>query len=132
MYEFLAEVFKLLLSWILGTLVGMEREQAHKPVGIRTLSLVALGSTFVTIVALKSFPGDIARVLSGLITGIGFLGAGAVIAKGKDIMGLTTAASIWAMAIVGIGIGMGEFLLSSIFAALIYFILIEGKITKKK
>jgi len=125
------QILKLLLAVVLSGLIGIEREKAGKPVGVRTLALVCIGSTLATIIASKYFPTDTLRVISGIVTGIGFLGAGAIIAKGKDVKGLTTAASIWVVAIIGIGVGIGEYLLSIIVAVLVYIILVIDWLRRK-
>ena len=119
----LLNIFKLALAVFMGFFVGRERKRHGKPIGMRTLSLVCSGSAFITIVSLNNFPNETARILAGIITGIGFLGAGSIIAEGSHIRGLTTSATIWAMALVGVGIGLGEFLLSAVAAGMFYVIL---------
>ena len=114
----------LVLATVFGGLVGLERQKHGRPAGVRTHILVCLGSAAV-IVAFESLRGaigaagqpiirmDPARAAAGIITGIGFLGAGTIL-KGKDyVMGLTTAASIWVMAAVGITLGLREYALAS-------------------
>ena len=128
----LADIGKILVAVIIGTVIGMERTKSKKPVGVRTLSMVIVGSTFASMIAINYFGSNAARVVGGIVTGIGFLGAGAIIAVGGDIKGLTTAATIWALAIVGVGIGVGEVFLASFVSLIIYFILIEGRLTKKR
>jgi putative Mg2+ transporter-C (MgtC) family protein len=101
----------ILLATLLGALVGLEREIHGHPAGLRTHILVALGSTLVTLVSVSmadygSRGGDPGRIASQIVTGIGFLGAGAIIREGANIRGLTTAASIWATAMVGIAVGV--------------------------
>jgi putative Mg2+ transporter-C (MgtC) family protein len=118
----LALIGKLLLSALLGSAVGFEREKKHKPAGLRTYMLVCLGSCLITIVSLK-FTNDSARIASGIITGIGFLCAGAIIAHGKDVRGLTTAAGIWTIAAVGLAVGVGEYVLAVVTTTLVYIIL---------
>ena len=119
----LIEIAKILLSFILGSLIGIEREKHHKPVGLRTTSLICVGATYITIIILKYSPEEIARVLAAIITGLGFLGAGTIIANGKTIKGLTTAALVWVMALVGVGIGLGEYVLSLLTTGLFFVIL---------
>ena len=121
------DVMKLLLAVLVGAVIGLERRKAKKSTGSRTLSLVCLASVFVVILALNYFPTEIGRVVAGILTGLGFLGAGAIIAKGGDVSGLTTAATIWAVAIVGIGIGLGEYVTSLVLAGFIFFLLWIGK-----
>lgn len=90
---------------------------------MRTLSLVCISSCLAVIASLKYAPQDAGRVISGIITGIGFLGAGAIISEGKNVRGLTTATTIWTIAIVGVVIGLGYYLLAAIAALLIYLVL---------
>ena len=101
-------VLRLLLSAFLGGLIGVEREIHDHPAGIRTHLLVALGSALFTVLSIVGFPSsddvatDPSRVAAQIVTGIGFLGAGAILKYGPTVRGLTTAASLWAAA----GIGM--------------------------
>lgn len=123
MIEITTNIIKLILAIVIGSIIGTERQKSGKPVGRRTLSLVCVGSTLAIIISLKYFPDDTGRVLAGIITGIGFLGAGAIIATGKDVKGLTTAASIWTVSIIGIVVGLGDYTLAVIVAIIIYTIL---------
>ena len=123
MINTLLDIAKILIAVLIGCFVGYERKKTGKPVGMRTLAVVCAGSTFITIVSLNAFPEDTARILAGIVTGIGFLGAGSIIAEGNHVRGLTTSATIWAMAILGVGIGLGEFILSVVSAAIFYLIL---------
>jgi putative Mg2+ transporter-C (MgtC) family protein len=105
-------VVRLTLAALLGGLLGFEREQAGKAAGIRTHMLVALGSAFFVLISVQAGIGgaDLSRVLQGVITGVGFLGAGTIL-KGNQkgqIYGLTTAAGIWFTAAVGIAAGLGR------------------------
>jgi len=113
---------RLVLATILSSIVGFEREKLSKPAGLRTYMLVCLGSCLITIVSL-SFGNDPARIASGIITGIGFLGAGAIIAQGTNVKGVTTAASLWVISAVGLCVGVGEYLLAIVTTVLIYLIL---------
>lgn len=113
---------KLFLATILGSIVGYEREKKHKPAGFRTYMLVSLGSCLITLISI-SFVDDPSRVASSIVTGIGFLGAGAIIAQGKDVKGLTTAASLWTMAAIGLAVGTGYYLLAIVATLLVYLIL---------
>jgi len=123
-------LLQLGLAALFGGLIGGERESHGRPAGLRTHILVCLGSTAVIIAfqqlqmnlmtgAEEIIKMDPARVAAGIITGIGFLGAGTII-KGKDfVMGLTTAASLWVVASIGIGLGLGQYLLASVVTALV-------------
>lgn len=98
--------WRLLLSTLLGALVGLQREQSGRPAGLRTHTLVCLGSALITLVS-ESYVGDEARISAQIISGIGFLGAGTIIREGRTVRGLTTAASLWAVAGLGIACGRG-------------------------
>lgn len=127
MINVLFDVLKLIIAILVGSIIGRERKKSGKPVGMRTLSLVCSGSAFITILAMNHFPTEAGKILAGVMTGVGFLGAGAIIADGNRVKGLTTAASVWVMTMIGMGIGLADFLLSGIFALLIYIILKVGK-----
>ena len=114
---------KIFLSLLVGAIIGSEREKRHKPVGIRTLALVCVGATLAIIVSLKHMPSDASRVFSGILTGLGFLGAGAIMSEGHNVRGLTTATTIWASAIIGIVIGLGEYLLGLFTGLIVYSML---------
>jgi putative Mg2+ transporter-C (MgtC) family protein len=105
-------VLRLLLAALLGGLVGFQREQAGKAAGLRTHMLVAIGSAFFVMIPHQAgMPiADLSRVLQGIITGVGFLGAGTILKRpmGEHIEGLTTAAGLWLTAAVGSAAGMGR------------------------
>ncbi len=106
----LAVALRLLLAAILGALIGLEREVHEHPAGMRTHLLVSLGSAGFTALSIYAFPSpgaDPARVAAQIVTGIGFLGAGAILKQGVTIHGLTTAASLWVAAAVGMAAGAG-------------------------
>jgi putative Mg2+ transporter-C (MgtC) family protein len=116
---------RLLVAAALGGLIGAEREIHGHPAGIRTHMLVALGSALFTVLSIHGFgqgPGsgiDPTRIAAQIVTGIGFLGAGAILKDGVVIRGLTTAASLWATAAVGLATGAGEYVLAVVAAAVI-------------
>ncbi|OZI40863.1 methyltransferase [Bordetella genomosp. 1] len=105
-------ILRLLVAVILGGLIGYERERSGKAAGLRTHMLVALGAALFVLVPVQNGMevADLSRVLQGVIAGIGFLGAGAIIklSDEREIRGLTTSASIWLTAAVGIAAGMGR------------------------
>ncbi|MDP9325641.1 MAG: MgtC/SapB family protein [Candidatus Dormibacteraeota bacterium] len=105
---------RLLLAVLLGAAIGVEREFSHHPAGLRTLILVAMGSCLFTSlgVALASSVTDPTRIAAQVVTGIGFLGAGAILHQGSMVKGLTTAASTWVAAAVGMTCGFGLFVLA--------------------
>ena len=106
-------VGRLLLAAVLGAGIGIEREIHDHPAGVRTHLLVALGSALFTVLSIVGFPSadgtatDPSRVAAQIVTGIGFLGAGAILKYGPTIRGLTTAASLWAAAGIGMAAGAG-------------------------
>ena len=101
----------LLASALCGSIIGIERERRDKPAGMRTLILIAVGSTIFTIISLllaeKKAMADPARLAAQILPGIGFLGAGAIIQARGTVRGLTTGATIWAVAAVGVTVGSG-------------------------
>lgn len=108
----------LLLAALLGAIIGLDREYRGKPAGFRTLMLVSMGAAlFATVsfrMALKDPNGDsdVTRIASNIVVGIGFLGAGIIFRNGQDVKGLTTAATIWMAAAIGIACGIGTFTLA--------------------
>jgi putative Mg2+ transporter-C (MgtC) family protein len=112
--ESLARItLRLMIAMIFGAVIGIQRERAGKPAGLRTHMLVSSG-TAVFVIASEEFgmnPDSISRVIQGLVTGIGFLGAGAIlkIYDKREVEGLTTAAGIWMTAALGVAIGLGRF-----------------------
>jgi putative Mg2+ transporter-C (MgtC) family protein len=109
-------VIRLLLSAFLGMIIGFERERQNQPAGLRTHTILAIGSclamTMSINLAMQFKPvvsGDPARLAAQVISGIGFLGAGAILRYGTTVKGLTTATSLWTMAIVGLAVGAGHY-----------------------
>lgn len=107
-------VLKLVVSGLCGALIGWEREVKEKAAGVRTHTLVALGSCLFTILAFRltaQAPGaDPARVVQGILMGLGFLAGGVIFREGASVKGLTTAAGLWILGAVGLAIGMGRYL----------------------
>ncbi|MCK4343303.1 MAG: MgtC/SapB family protein [Phycisphaerae bacterium] len=116
------DVIKLLAAIGGGALIGLERELAAKPAGLRTNILICLGAALFTVLSIKvAEAGDLAdrgRIAAQIVTGVGFLGAGAIIQHRRYVVGLTTAATIWADASVGMAFGAGEFALGILGAVL--------------
>jgi putative Mg2+ transporter-C (MgtC) family protein len=108
--EFARAVVRLLIAALLGAVVGFERERAGKAAGLRTHMLVALGAALLMLAAAESgmTSSDLSRIIQGVITGIGFLGAGSILKseEHREIRGLTTAAGIWLTAGVGVAAGL--------------------------
>ena len=121
----------LILAMMLGAIVGFEREITHKPAGLRTHMLVSLGSCLFTIVSLYEFSIDPARIAAGIVTGIGFIGAGTIIAEQDKIVGITTAASLWVTAAIGLTIGVGNYVLG-VAATLLVFLVLSSRMILKK
>lgn len=124
-------IFKLFLSLIIGGLVGLNRERHKQPAGFRTHILICMGSTLLMILSIYipqtyfDFKnGDPGRIAAQVVTGIGFLGAGAIIRLGTNVRGLTTAASIWLISAVGLAIGAGLYLTALVVMVLALFTLI--------
>lgn len=124
-------VLRLLVAAALGAAIGFEREIHDHPAGTRTHLLVALGSTIFTVLSIYGFTGllgpgegtapDPTRIAAQVVSGIGFLGAGAIIHYGTSIRGLTTAASLWATASIGLAVGAGDYVLGVVGAAIVVF-----------
>lgn len=119
-------ILRLLSSAIVGGIIGIEREAHNRPAGFRTHILVTMGAALIMLVSTQGFPGvegkfDPSRVAAQVVSGVGFLGAGTIIITGHEIKGLTTAASLWVCAGVGLAIGAG-FYLGGLVTALIVFI----------
>ncbi|MBC7329497.1 MgtC/SapB family protein [bacterium] len=118
---------RLFVSLFLSAIVGWQREIAQRPAGLRTHMLVCLGSTLLTIVSVSIVGTDPMRLASGIVTGIGFIGAGTIIrSTPTEVRGLTTAASIWMIAGVGIAVGVGFYwgaIIATFFAYIILVLL---------
>lgn len=125
-------ICRLLLSMLLGSVVGYERKRKGQPAGVRTFSLIAMGATLAMLLSiyvpqeylgLKN--GDPGRIAAQVVTGIGFLGAGAIIQMKGSVRGLTTAAGIWMVATIGMAVGVGMYCVSISATLLILFILVQ-------
>lgn len=118
------EIFlRLVLSVVFGGLIGLEREIVHRPAGVRTHMLVSLGSALFVLITIETLPNEAARIIAGIATGIGFLGAGTIFKAKDEVHGLTTAASIWVVSAVGLAIGLGYYLMTIISVVLILIVL---------
>jgi putative Mg2+ transporter-C (MgtC) family protein len=120
-------VMRLGLAALAGAALGLNRDLHGKPTGVRTLGLVGLASALI-VIAVGHGEGDVSRVMQGIVTGIGFLGAGVIIRseKGKHVHNLTTAACVWLTACVGVACGVGEWRLLLIGAPIVAVLLIFG------
>ena len=118
-------IVRILLAALAGGVVGIERAYHDKSAGFRTMVLIATGSAFFTIMSyvMGSPVNDSARIAAAIVSGVGFLGAGIIIKVGINIRGLTTAASIWLVASIGMGMGLGLFTLAWAITGIALFVL---------
>jgi putative Mg2+ transporter-C (MgtC) family protein len=130
-------ILRIIVSVILGAIIGYEREISHKPAGLRTHIFVCMGSCLFTIASFFMIPAnagesaDVTRIASGVVAGISFIGAGSIIALRGDVKGLTTAASLWVMAAIGLMVGMGNYLLPTVATIISYVILRLDRLEKR-
>lgn len=126
-------LIRLILAAFIGGLIGIEREASNRPAGFRTHILVSVGSTLMMLVSINGATngGDSTRIAAQVVSGIGFLGAGTILRNGNTIKGLTTAASLWVCAGIGLAIGQG-FYFAGIITTLIAFLSLMylGKLEK--
>jgi len=129
---FVDMILRLLLAAALGAGIGFQRERADKPAGLRTHSLICLGSALFTVVSIYGFIDgvDPSRVAAAVVTGIGFIGAGVIFRgmRGDRVMGLTTAASVWVTAAIGLAAGVGMYLIAFIVAVITVLVLMIPKV----
>ncbi len=120
----LEAMLALLLAAALGAVVGLNRESTGRPAGLRTNMLVAIGAALVMVMARLQFsPDTTGRLATGGLTGIGFLGGGVIIHRKSQVQGLTTAASIWLVAVIGLTVGAQLYLLAAGTTVLSWFVL---------
>lgn len=132
------EISRLLLSAILGAVVGVERQIHKRAAGFRTHILVCVGSTLFMLTSISvalsySHAGDVdpSRIAAGVVTGIGFLGAGAIIRYGEAIKGLTTAASVWVVSSIGLSVGAGMYLSAIVTTLIVLVVLILSRVEEQ-
>ena len=128
MIDWMDIILRLGGAMLVGCAIGLNREFHHKSTGMRTLGLVALGSALAVMGVAQDSEGDVSRVIQGVITGIGFLGAGVILHRpnGGKVHGLTTAATIWVTASLGILCGLAAWRTVAIAVLLMLFLLIVG------
>lgn len=118
---------RMLAALLLGAIVGVQRELKGKPAGVRTHSLVSLGAAMFTLVPTEAGMGlaDLSRVIQGVATGIGFIGAGVIIkiSDEREVVGLTTSATIWAATAVGVAVALGYVLFAALAVLLTWLVL---------
>lgn len=126
-------VLRLVAATVIGSGIGLDREVRRKPAGLRTHALVSLGSALLTVVVIRIGPSSaqhmdaVSRVIQGIIAGVGFLGGGAILKSEKEMVhGLTTAASIWLVASLGIACGAGQWVASLVACIIALLILTIG------
>jgi len=133
-------VLRLVLALVLGAFIGLDRRLRSKPAGLRTMSLVSLCSATFTLVGIEAMQQlafaeqsaglemmvrlDTSRVIAGIVGGIGFLGAGAIIQSRGRIQGMTTASGIWMTAAIGVSVGLGLYFLALAATLLAYVVLV--------
>ena len=129
-YELMVAL-RLLLAALLGGLIGLERESLNKSAGLRTHILVSLGSCLIMLTSIEIFEtvghgtiGDPARIAAQVVSGIGFLGAGTIMRSGFGIKGLTTAASLWIVAAIGLAVGIGSYVAAIVATCIVFLILV--------
>jgi len=124
MYLDITDLIKVLLSVAAGGVIGVEREFRDKAAGFRTLIFICGGATIFTILSVKlAGDNDPARIAAQIVTGVGFLGAGAIMRDSQRVTGLTTAAAIWLTAALGMVIGAGEYVLAGVILAVTSLVL---------
>jgi putative Mg2+ transporter-C (MgtC) family protein len=124
-------ILRILLGAALGAVIGFERERDNQPAGLRTHMILVIGATLAMVLSVNlgylfarpGTPADPARLAAQVISGIGFLGAGAILRYGFNVKGLTTATSLWTMAIVGLAVGAGYYLIGVVTTALMLLVL---------
>src|SRR5437588_7673688 len=105
---------RLILAFIFGSIIGIERQWHHKNAGLKTNTLVAIGACAFALIAENGFgPGvGLSQVAGGVVTGIGFIGGGVILRHGGSVQGVNSAATLWATASVGLGLGLGDYRVS--------------------
>jgi putative Mg2+ transporter-C (MgtC) family protein len=113
----------LLIAALAGGLIGFERKTVHQSAGVRTHMLVSVGSALFVLATATAIPQEVGRIIAGIATGVGFLGAGTIFRSKNHVIGLTTAASLWTVAAIGVTSALGQYSLSAIATILVILIL---------
>lgn len=128
--NYIGSIFKLLLSLVMGSIIGFERRRKGQFAGLRTFALISMGATLAMLISifipqeyLGVKNGDPGRIAAQVVSGVGFLGAGAIIQMKGSVRGLTTAAGIWMTACIGLAVGAGMYVIAIVATLLIFFIL---------
>jgi putative Mg2+ transporter-C (MgtC) family protein len=136
MPELMEDILRIVLAVVVGGLIGIEREFRDKAAGFRTIIFICIGATLFTLLSVKlAGSGEPTRIAANIVSGVGFLGAGVILREGGRVTGLTTAATIWLTAALGMGLGSGEYVLIAVavllaLVALWVFPLVEKWINK--
>lgn len=117
------DLIKILIAVLIGGIIGFERELHSKAAGLRTITLITVGAAMFTILSSKFADTATSRVASNIVTGVGFLGAGAILFAEGKVKGLTTASSIWVAAALGMAVGLGQYILGVATALLVVIVL---------
>lgn len=117
-------IFRIVVAMVLGGILGWQRQHKGRWAGVRTYALVSGGSALFTILSLISFGTDTARVAAGIVTGIGFLGAGTILHRENRVEGLTTAAGLWMVAAIGMAVGLKLYVLGAVSSLLVMLVFI--------
>lgn len=132
-------IVRLIFSFALGAIIGVERQLRRRDAGIRTFALICMGSTAAMLISIwipQTYPnflnGDPGRIAAQVLTGIGFLGAGAIIQNRGSVQGLTTAACIWVIAVIGLAVGAGMYMAAIVTTVATMFILISMEKLEKR
>ena len=126
--DWLDIIVRLGAAILIGGVIGLDRNLHHKPTGVRTLGLVAVGAALAVLAVVHDRQADVSRVIQGVITGVGFIGAGVILhqATNGKVHGLTTAASIWVTAALGVLCGLAAWKLLVVAVAGVLFLLLAG------
>ncbi len=125
-------ILKYGITFLMAFLFGIERQFSNKLVGFGTFIFVAIGSCSMGLIAMEVAPGDQLAVVGGTLSGIGFIGAGALIRNNDKIFGFTTAASIWIFAIIGLAVGFGEYLIALVGYLTIWIVILFDRVLEFK
>ncbi|HZK61303.1 MAG TPA: MgtC/SapB family protein [Anaerovoracaceae bacterium] len=125
-------ILRLITTFALSFIFGIERQRSHKPIGFGAFIFVSVGSCGLAIAAMSLYVENPLPLLGSIVTGIGFLGAGALIKTNDKTIGFTTAASIWLFAIFGIGIGVGQYFMAFSIYILTWVVILFDKLFEKK
>ena len=125
-------ILRFSIVFLMALLFGIQRQRAHKPIGFGTFIFVSIGSCALALTAINIYPESPLPLLAAIVTGIGFLGAGALIKTTDKIFGFTSAASIWLFAIVGLVIGVGEYFIGTAVYILVWLVLVYDDYLEKR